>query len=96
MATKVAEIIKGFTFKKDPCATFPKKQIIEKFVTRLNAQRNPREYPSMYNAVFVEARLALAGVRGDAWMCWFYNHCAESHHFTETWHNLLSEVDKIV
>lgn len=92
MATKVAEIIKDFAFKKDPCALLPKEQIIEKFVTRLNAQRKPREYPLIYNAVFVEARLARGGVRSDAWMCWFYDFCSESRHFTETWHNFLQEV----
>lgn len=94
--TKVTEIIENFLFKKDPCATLPQEEILAKFVHRLNSQRNPELYPTPYNNVSVLSRMNQAGIKNAALLCWFYDLCAESSHFADTWLNLLSNVDKAV
>lgn len=96
MPSKIKEIIDQFLFKKDPSATYPREEILAKFVHTLNTQRNIHSHRAPYSSTFVSIIMEKGGVRNTAIMCWFYEYCEESGDFSGTWHNLLRNVDNPV
>lgn len=93
--TKAKEIVQNFLFKIDPNATYPREEILEKFVHRLNIQRNPKRQPTPYGVAFVASVMERSQIKNAALLCWFYNHCASSRNFTETWHNLTANIETV-
>lgn len=91
--TIAAEIIQNFLFKIDPSATYPREEILEKFVCRLNEER-PSSQKRPYCTALVAMRMRDSGINNAALLCWFYSYCDELAHgkpkaFSELWFQFL-------
>lgn len=71
--SKAAEIIQNFLFKVDPSATYPREEILVKFVERLNSERPANQRP--YCTALVASRMSESGINSAALLCWFYSFC---------------------